>query len=262
MSASGNGAGRLGAVEYADLVGRVHAAVAAAVPPGSTLLVVSKGDGALLEIPGMKAMHFPQDGSGAYAGHHPLDSAAATAELEAMRRRGAEYLVIPATSRWWLDFYDELALHLATHGELVVDGEACLVYGLGSARLRAPGAPAIARPQASVDQIRDYLEHLIATDRRLVVLEAVDGLAAGLAPFRATPLPAANPLDPDQARALAQLKSLARDGADYLVVPRSSDEWLDCASEFAAEVESGCRQVAEQRHLCRVFDLEGIKEIA
>jgi hypothetical protein len=262
MSESGNGNGRLGTVEYADLVTRVQAAVAAHVPPGSTVLVVSKGDAALLEIPGVRAMHFPQDRSGAYAGHHPLDSASATAELEAQRRSGAGYLVIPATARWWLDFYAEFALHLATHGELVADDGACLIYGLGGNQAEVAGGPAITRPQASVEQIRDYLERLVAADRRLVVLEAVDGLAAGLAPLRAMPLRAGDTLDPDDGRVLAQLKSMARAGADYLVVPRSSDEWLDSASEFAAELESGCRKVAEQRHLCRVFDLEGIKEIA
>ena len=103
MSADANG--RLGEAEYADLVGRVQEAVVAHLPPGSSLLVVNKGDTALLEIPGMKALHFPQDSTGGYAGHHPLDSASATAELERLRRGGADYLVIPVTARWWLDFY-------------------------------------------------------------------------------------------------------------------------------------------------------------
>ncbi len=59
--------------------------------------------------PACAAAHFPQDASGGYAGHHPHDSATAIAELEELRRRGAEYLVLPATARWWLDFYGGLA---------------------------------------------------------------------------------------------------------------------------------------------------------
>ena len=105
--------GRLGTVEYAELVTRVHEAVRANLPPGASLLVLSKGDTALVEIPGFSAAHFPQDSSGAYAGHHPSDSTAAIAALEHLSRRGSQYLVIPTTALWWLDFYTEFAQHLA-----------------------------------------------------------------------------------------------------------------------------------------------------
>jgi hypothetical protein len=256
-----NGDGPLGGAEYADLVGRIQETVAAGVPPGSSVLVVSKGDTALLDIPGMIALHFPQDGSGGYAGYHPLDSATAITELEEMRRGGAEYLVIPATARWWLEFYEDFALHLANHGEVVVDvADACLIYGLGRRQANAPGTPAIKRPQASVEQIRDYLENLITTDKRLVVLEAVNGVATTLAPLKVTRLRTSDVAEGSGERALAELKLLASDGADYLVVPRSSDEWLDSSADFATAVESSCRKIAEQRHLCRVFDLEGMRE--
>ena len=260
---SENGAGRLGEAEYADLVGRVREIVAASAPPGSTLLVVSKGDATLLDVPGMSALHFPGDGTGGYAGHHPLDSATATAELEKMRRAGAEYFVIPVTARWWLDFYDDFALHLASHCEVVADvPDACLIYGLGQRQGKRAGAPSIERPQASVEQIRDYLENLITTDKRLVVLETVDGVATALAPFKAARLRAGDGAEGGDARALTELRLLAEGGADYLVVPRSSDEWVEASTEFATAVESSCRKIAEQRHLCRVFDLEGLKEIA
>src|SRR4029077_5266263 len=64
---------RLSALEYAELVARVQQTVAENVPPGASLLVVSKGDAGLLEMPGLKVAHFPQDGAGGYAGHHPRD---------------------------------------------------------------------------------------------------------------------------------------------------------------------------------------------
>lgn len=257
-----NGNGRLGEVEYRDLVARVQATVAAHVPPGSSLLVVSKGDASLLEMPGRTALHFPQDGSGAYAGHHPRDGATATAELEQRRRAGAEYLVLPATARWWLQFYEDFALHLVSHGEIVADlPDTCTIYSLGSNLASAPGAPAIERPQASAAQIRDYLENLIGLGQRLVVLEVVDGVAAALASLRPARLRAGE-REGDAERTLAELRLLAEDGAEYLVVPRSSDEWLDSRADLFAEIEGNCRKIAEQRHLCRVFDLDGLKEIA
>src|SRR6185295_3885890 len=50
-----NGAAPLGEAEYAELVGRIHSTVAGSVPPGASVLVVSKGDAALLAMPGLNA---------------------------------------------------------------------------------------------------------------------------------------------------------------------------------------------------------------
>jgi hypothetical protein len=258
---SANGSSPLGQVEYADLVGRVQEVVAGAVPPNSSVLVVSKGDEALLALPGRTAAHFPQDSAGEYAGHHPLDSAAATAALERLRRQGAEYLVIPATARWWLEFYSEFATHLATHGDVVADEpDSCLVYGLG----RFGGARADldhAGPDVSIDQMRDYLEHLVSAGDNLVVLEEdADGLTAGLAPLQAIRLLADEEAAEAEGEALlAELEHLAAAGADYLVVPRSVDEWFDRRSGLSARIEGVCRKVADQRHLCRVFDLDDMR---
>jgi hypothetical protein len=254
-----NGGSPLGPAEYADLVARIQETVAGRVPPGSSVLVISKGDAALLSMPGLDAAHFPQDGSGEYAGHHPLDSAAAIAALEKLRRHGAEYLVIPATARWWLEHYDEFATHLATHGEVVADErDSCLVYGLGKFRSAAAGAEHDA-PGVSVEQMRDYLEHLVSVDARLVVLEEeAEGVAAGLAPFATTRLRAREPAGGDEAL-FGELEHLVADGADYLVVPRTADEWLDGRSLLSARIESACPKVADQRHLCRVFDLDEMR---
>ena len=52
----------------AELAGHVRELVAAAVSPGSTVLVVSKGDGELLKLPDRVGWHFPQDERGVYAG--------------------------------------------------------------------------------------------------------------------------------------------------------------------------------------------------
>jgi len=258
---SGNGAAPLGDTEYAELVNHLQATVAASVPPGASVLVVSKGDAALLAMPGLNAAHFPQDEAGQYAGHHPLDSAAATAELERLRRHGAEYLVIPITARWWLDFYGDFAGHLANHGEVVADvPDVCLIYGLGQLGEDAAGVPAITKPIASVDQMRDYLERLISTDSSVVLLDATEGAVTALAPLRVLRLA------PEELGAeggedlLAALRHRAEAGADFLVVPRSADDWLDSQTGVATELETACRKIADQRHLCRVFELGGLRE--
>jgi hypothetical protein len=250
--------GRLGQSEYAELVSRVQAAVAEHVPPGSSLLVVSKGDAALVELPGVAAAHFPQDAGGGYAGHHPHDSASATAQLEELRRHGAEYLVLPATSRWWLDFYGDFSGHLASHGELVVDlPDACLIYGLGRSVQPTAGPPLTERPRATVAQVRDYLESLVADEARLVVLEANGGVAEALAPLRATGLRVAD-LAVDEP--MRSLRRSARTGAEYLVVPRAADDWLQDHAEVATEIEESCRKIADQHHLCRVYELTDLGE--
>jgi hypothetical protein len=253
---SANGDAPLSQAEYADLVARVRATAGGRIPPGSSALVISKGDAALLSIPGLSTAHFPQDGAGEYAGHHPRDGAAAIAALEELRRSGAEYLVIPATARWWLDYYAELATHLATHGEVVVDEpESCLIYGLGAFEVAGGGTGA---PGTSLEQMRDYLEHLLSTDAELVVLEEEVGLAGGLEPLRAVGVRAAEPAAKAKSL-LAELERLARGGADYLVVPRRVDDWFDRTSGIGAPVEASCRKVADQRHLCRVFDLADMR---
>jgi hypothetical protein len=259
MSA-GNETGRLGEAEYAELVARVHETVAGTVPPGASVLVVSKGDAALLEMPGLLGAHFPQDGSGEYAGHHPHDSAAAIAELERLRRHGAEYLVVPASACWWLDFYADFAGHLVTHGEVLADvPEACLIYGLRRLGERGAGVAGNEKPVASVDQLRDYLENLISTDSSVVVLDAADGGAASLAPLHTVQLPLEAVGDEGE-DLLPTLTRFAEAGANYLVVPRAADEWLDRHTGAVTEMEASCRRVADQRHLCRVFELDGLRE--
>src|SRR3712207_3563099 len=97
---------------YQALVGRLRDLIHRTVPPGATVAVVSKGDPDLVTLEGRQGWHLPQDDRGGYAGYHPRDSAAAIEALEALRTRGADFLVLPATTRWWLDHYTDFAAHL------------------------------------------------------------------------------------------------------------------------------------------------------
>ena len=90
----------------------VQELVGEAVPPGATVLVVSRGDDELVSFEGRVGWHFPQAEDGVYAGHHPEDSEVAVRHLEELRVRGATHFVIPATSGWWLDHYADFRRHL------------------------------------------------------------------------------------------------------------------------------------------------------
>jgi hypothetical protein len=107
---------------YRDLVGRIRRLVCDAVPAGARIAVISKGDTELLRLDGHQAWHFPEGDDGAYAGHYPADSDECIAELERMRAKGAEYLVIPETARWWLQHYAQFGEHLHAHYGAIADG--------------------------------------------------------------------------------------------------------------------------------------------
>jgi GT2 family glycosyltransferase len=104
---------------------RLREVVRAAVPAGATVLVVSRGDEALLQLNGRRGLHFPQGRDGGWAGHHPADSAEAIGHLERLRQSGAQYLVVPSTYRWWLRHYEGLRKHLdSRYQALACDEEA------------------------------------------------------------------------------------------------------------------------------------------
>lgn len=121
--------------DYDELVRHVHATALATLPAGARVLVVSRGDEALLP-PGLAADHFPQASGGGYAGYYPADSGAAVAHLEQLREEGAEFLLLPATCFWWLDHYGGLLQHLMGRGRVLHHDGHCVIFDL---HLRARG---------------------------------------------------------------------------------------------------------------------------
>jgi colanic acid/amylovoran biosynthesis glycosyltransferase len=114
--------------------------VESAVPGTASLAVVSRGDSELLELGERRGCHFPQTASGAYAGHHPADSEEAVRHLEALRRRGVDFLVFPATALWWLDHYDGFRQHLdRRYGRVADEDGAGTIYALRAKPARAGG---------------------------------------------------------------------------------------------------------------------------
>jgi hypothetical protein len=117
--------------EYERQVARTRALVCDAVPEGASVLVLTGGDADLLALPGRLASHFPRQDDGTYAGHYPADGRQAIADVDRWRRAGFGYLVVPATSAWWLDHYEALREHLRISAKVVATEEGtCVVYAL------------------------------------------------------------------------------------------------------------------------------------
>jgi hypothetical protein len=109
------------------------------VPAPAAVVVVGNED-ELLHLPGREAWPFPQDAQGDKSRLYPADSAAAIAQLEELRTRGGQYLLVPQTELWWLEHYPHFAAHLARHYRLLTrQDHLCVLY-----QLQEPPAPAAA----------------------------------------------------------------------------------------------------------------------
>lgn len=117
------------AASVRPLTDRIRRIVAGCVPLAQTVLVVNRGDDALLKLDGHTARPFPQGPDGGYAGYYPESSDAAIQHLEALRD-SAHYLVLPSTAFWWLDHYTAFRDYLETCCGRVWADAACIVYDL------------------------------------------------------------------------------------------------------------------------------------
>jgi hypothetical protein len=221
-----------------------------ALPPESTVLAVTNGDDRLLELGERRAWHFPQDSEGAWSGHHPGDGAEAIAEIEGLIVKGADHLLLPGDSFWWLDQYPELSDYLQERHELLVARSSCLVFSLSKQRTRQAAGR---RDEGdSHGELRDLLEHLLPKDAAAAIVSpgAGDGLGLdGLLEWRPR-LPARDP-----ASAAGHLDALAASGVEFLVIPRGAFEWRDHHPELVEVLRSKHRFVTRQAELCEIYEL-------
>jgi len=118
-----------------EVVARVHEFASESLPADAQVLIVSRGDESLVELPRGHGTHFPQSPEGHYAGHHPAGSAEAIEHLEDLRARGAGFLVVPATSGWWLEHYAEFTEHLdANYKRIAERPDGYVVFSLAATR--------------------------------------------------------------------------------------------------------------------------------
>jgi hypothetical protein len=113
---------------YLKLVRRLRKLVLSCTPAGSNVLVVSKGDDQLLSLGARNA------------GFYPSDSGAAIRHLEALREKGGQYLLIPETAFWWLDYYADFKKHLDGAYRRVASEDSGILYALTAKSARAKAA--------------------------------------------------------------------------------------------------------------------------
>ena len=108
-------------IAYRAAVLRIQELTQTLTPGKSTVLVVGKAESELLDLKGRNVWRYPQSPDGEYAGYYPACSTAAIVHFEAIRSKGADYLLIPEISRWWLDHYVDFAQHLRRRYACLLD---------------------------------------------------------------------------------------------------------------------------------------------
>lgn len=247
----------INASDYQQLVGRIHERVRAVVPPAATIVVVSRGDEELTRFDARHGWHFPRSLDGRYAGYHPEDSSAAISHLEHLRRQGAGYFLLPSSSFWWRDYYEDFLKHLESRYRRVVSDEDCVVYelvqGAGSYADTATGAQSLHSPQREREMIADLLDSLLPSDAPAAVLSVPDEpdvTPAGCTPWYVTDAMAADRASFDEA-----LTELVELDVQFIVVPRLASDWISQHPAVTESLQSGHRLVTSQAHVCEVYEL-------
>ena len=243
------------AADYQQILSHIRDVVRASVPTGAIVLVISRGDEDLLKLDGRIGWHFPRSPDGRYAGYHPEDSSAALAHLDQWRTRGAQYLLLPATGFWWLDYYGDFAQNLRDGHGVVFEDDSCIIFRLGGEGLSAAGLEAADRVSM---HLAEFVDLLLPPDAAVAVISSGDERLLRLGGRRTTHFPPADSKEGDDP--LAALDQIRTHGVDYLVVPHIAPSWLDLHPDFVKKLRRRYACVAERRGVCSVFDLSEVSE--
>jgi len=89
-----------------------------------------------------------------FTGYYPTDSDDAVERLEALRAKGADFLLFPRTAFWWLDHYPKFKAYLEKRYRVTADAnstnDACIIFDLRKAPTKdqslTEGVKAIGKP--------------------------------------------------------------------------------------------------------------------
>jgi hypothetical protein len=118
--------------KYHQLLNNIRARICSTTPAGATILIATENEEQLLQLQNHRAWHFLRGSDGSYAGHHPATDAEAITQLELLRSQGADFLVLPSFSWWWLDYYPEFRRHLEQRSQRICVDEDCMIYSLAT----------------------------------------------------------------------------------------------------------------------------------
>jgi SAM-dependent methyltransferase len=225
---------------YQLIIHRLREAVEKTVPLVARVLVISKGDEALLKLGVRVGWHFPQDERGVYAGHNPADSAAAVEHLEQLRARGADFLLIPATALWWLEHYADFRRHLEEHyREVYRQDDTGVIFAL-----RDQAAPEQQPYQQLIHALREVVGSSVPPEAVVLVISKGDEELLKMEERTGWHFPqdergvyaGHNPAD--SAAAVEHLEQLRARGADFLLIPATALWWLEHYADFKKHLEA------------------------
>lgn len=252
--------------EYRELVGRIRAKVAAVLPVGAIAAVITRGDGSLLQIPGLSCWHLPQNDLGVWAGFHPATGDDAVEQLELLRRRGAAYLLIPSPSMWWLSFYEQLAERLVSSASVVIADDDLALYAL------APDEPELVATSAAgllyrrqVEQFKQLVAALLPSGSTLSIATRGDDALLDIANLDTAHFPcddAGRYLGTlrDDDHAVALLGSLVDAGCRHFALPAPMWWWIETYPELFRRLRRTHSCIADQREAGAVFELTPHRE--
>jgi hypothetical protein len=250
-------------IGYARVVDRVRA-VLSSLPHGARPSVVSRGDRALVDVPGREVWHFPRNEFGVWAGFHPADGADAVRRLDAAVRDGATHFVLPSSTRWWLEYYDELAEHLRRWGTRIVDDECVTVFEVAPAiavvdptTVRTPES---LRYAGQVRSFREFAAAVLPAGANVLVVTRGDDHLLRLDDAISAHFPSdtdgvyqGQPADDDHA--VGELELAIARGAQYLAMPAPFTWWRDVYPGFAAHLDTTHRRVADDAEAGALYAL-------
>jgi hypothetical protein len=216
---------------YRELVERIRVKVTAVVPVGSIVAIVSRGDNPLLQLPGLTGWHFPRNELGVWAGFHPADDQHAIELVEDVRADGAQYLLIPATGFWWLEFYEPLHQYLRSECTVVADDEDLVLFAFpDGTRVEAPPVATRAYDRQR-SQFTSFATALLPARSVVAVVTRGDAALLDLGSLEGRHFPADaaggySGTPGSASEALAALNSAISRGAEYLAVPEAMNWWL------------------------------------
>jgi hypothetical protein len=246
---------RLSRSRYDRQIAAVREIVHGIVPSNATVLVVSRGDDQLLELGPRRALHFPQNEEGAYAGYHPADSDEAIALLENMRARGAEFLVLPSVAFWWLDYYDAFRQYVEHRYRLVEAGEHSWIAALTESSVAKADQGSGSRPSTSpaAEELEELLGSLLPEDAATAILTTSEQHFAGLDGYETWLVPRKLGESPEGVGSV--VTRLEQHGVRFVVVPKGLFGWMDAHPDLADHLQERHRLVTRQAHLCEVYEL-------
>lgn len=128
------------AIYYRQLLDRVRMSVLENLPPAAPVAVASMGDEAMLMLDGRQSWHFPSVESSMELTYSVWDTEALLLQLEALRREGAQYLLLPASSWSWSARYPRLNRWIETmYHSVIRDDGVAQIYDLRAQKPTAVG---------------------------------------------------------------------------------------------------------------------------